>query len=77
MCSSLNAIQATVTFKNHPTYVPVVWLVQGNVSIAGTLRLSGQNGTGNVVEALTPPEPPPGDFAEVRLVRRETVGVTG
>ena len=33
-----------VTFKNHPTYAPVVWLVQGNVTIAGELNLDGNVG---------------------------------
>ena len=51
-----------VTFKNHPTYAPVVWLVQGNVTIAGELNLDGKPGTTNTVEALTPPEPGPGGF---------------
>ena len=35
----------TVTFKNHPSYAPVVWLVQGNVTIAGELNL-GKTGSG-------------------------------
>lgn len=30
----------TVTFTNHPKGAPVVWLVQGNVTIAGTIDLS-------------------------------------
>lgn len=33
----------TVSFINHPKNAPVVFLVQGNVSIAGTLNLSGAN----------------------------------
>ena len=33
----------TVTFKNHSGNPPVVWLVQGDVSIAGTVDLSGQD----------------------------------
>jgi hypothetical protein len=52
----------TVTFKNHPTYAPVVWLVQGNVTVAGTLDLKGKNGTTNTTSALTPSEPGPGGF---------------
>lgn len=52
----------TVTFKNHPTYAPVVWLVQGNVTIDGTLDAKGKQGTVNTVAALTPAEPGPGGF---------------
>lgn len=52
----------TVTFKNHPTYAPVVWLVQGDVNIAGELNLDGKAGTDNTVGALTPAEPGPGGF---------------
>ncbi len=52
----------TVTFKNHPSYAPVVWLVQGNVTIDGTLDAKGKQGTVNTVAALTPAEPGPGGF---------------
>ena len=51
----------TVTFINHPSYAPVVWLVQGSVNIAGTVSVNGKNGvigTG----ALVPTEPGPGGF---------------
>ena len=34
---------ATVTFRNHPSRAPVVWLVNGNVTIAGTVSLNGQD----------------------------------
>lgn len=34
----------TVSFKNHPSGAPVVWLVTGNVTIAGTLYLAGEHG---------------------------------
>jgi hypothetical protein len=51
-----------VTFKNHPTYAPVVWLVQGNVSIAGELNLNGKDGSNETVPKLTPAEPGPGGF---------------
>jgi len=34
---------ATVTFKNHPSRAPVVWLVNGDVNIAGTVSLNGQD----------------------------------
>ncbi|MFN5961543.1 MAG: hypothetical protein ACK5CW_08690 [Verrucomicrobiota bacterium] len=32
-----------LTFKNHATRAPVVWLVSGNVTIAGTVDLSGES----------------------------------
>ena len=57
--SSVNvASGATVTFKNHDSRAPVVWLVSGNVTIAGTVNLDGQN-------AQPPPllaNPGPGGF---------------
>src|SRR5271155_4277471 len=37
------ASNATVTFNNHPSTAPVVWLVSSNVSIAGTVSLNGQD----------------------------------
>jgi len=49
---------ATLKFSNHPSRAPVVWLVNGNVTINGTLSLNGQNYT-------IPPtisEPGPGGF---------------
>jgi hypothetical protein len=49
---------ATVTFKNHPSRAPVVWLVNGNVEIGGTVNLDGQNGQ----PAPTLSEPGPGGF---------------
>ena len=33
----------TVSFINHPSGAPVVWLVQGNVTIAGTVSVNGQD----------------------------------
>ena len=51
----------TVTFKNHPSYAPVVWLVQGSVTIGGHLNLDGQPGIAGT-EALIPREPGPGGF---------------
>lgn len=53
------APNATVTFVNHPTHAPVVWLVTNDVTINGTLSLDGQNGTSNPVNL---PEPGPGGF---------------
>jgi len=52
----------TVTFKNHPTYAPVVWLVAGDVTIGGTLNLRGSTGSTNQTSRLTPTEPGPGGF---------------
>ena len=52
------AAGATVTFINHPSRAPVVWLVSGNVNIAGTVSLDGQ-------DPQLPPllaEPGPGGF---------------
>ena len=51
----------TVTFKNHPTYAPVVWLVQGSVSIAGTISVNGKDGVQGL-SAIFPAEPGPGGF---------------
>lgn len=50
---------ATVSFANHPTHAPVVWLVNGNVTINGTLSLNGYNGG---YGSLTLIEPGPGGF---------------
>jgi len=49
---------ATVTFKNHPSRAPVVWLVNGDVTINGTVSLDG--GSGATVPSLA--EPGPGGF---------------
>ena len=49
---------ATVTFKNHPSRAPVVWLVDGDVTIDGTVSLDG----GGSIEAPGIPEPGPGGF---------------
>lgn len=35
---------ATVTFKNHSSRAPVVWLVQGDVTINGVVKLDGEDG---------------------------------
>lgn len=48
----------TVTFKNHPTHAPVVWLVSGSVNIAGTVKVDGANAANNGGNA----EPGPGGF---------------
>lgn len=53
----------TVTFANHPTHAPVVWLVQGTVTIAGTVNVNGKSGFLNGGSAaLVPTEPGPGGF---------------
>ena len=49
---------ATLTFANHPSRAPVVWLVEGNVTIDGSVSLDGH-------QRETPPriaEPGPGGF---------------
>ena len=51
-----------VTFKNHPTYAPVVWLVQGSVTIDGELNLDGKPGTIDSTARLIPSEPGPGGY---------------
>jgi hypothetical protein len=58
--SSINiASGRTVKFINHPSNAPVVWLVQGVATIAGTVSLDGENGLTNVNrESL----PGPGGF---------------
>jgi hypothetical protein len=49
---------ATVTFSNHPSRAPVVWLVNGSVTIEGTVSVDG--GTYQVAPAVA--EPGPGGF---------------
>lgn len=50
----------TVTFKNHPSKAPVVWLVNGNVTISGT-GMVNLNGADTITDDLTT-EPGPGGF---------------
>jgi len=52
------AAGATVTFKNHASRAPVVWLVIGDVMIGGTVSLNGQDGQPSPNLA----EPGPGGF---------------
>jgi hypothetical protein len=52
------AAGATVTFKNHASRAPVVWLVSGNVTIDGTVSVDGQNSQPNLSIA----EPGPGGY---------------
>lgn len=49
---------ATVTFRNHPSRAPVVWLVSGDVRINGVLNLDGENFAKSPLLA----EPGPGGF---------------
>lgn len=51
----------TVTFKNHASRAPVVWLVQGDVMIAGTVSVNGKPGVDGT-ESAVPVEPGPGGF---------------
>lgn len=55
--SSVRITTATVTFKNNSSRAPVVWLVTGDVTIGGTIRLDGE--AGNIRRM---PEPGPGGF---------------
>ena len=48
----------TITFKNHPSHAPVVWLVSGSVNISGAVNLDGK---GYVTTNILP-EPGPGGF---------------
>jgi hypothetical protein len=48
-----------VTFINHQSGAPVVWLVDGSVTIEGSVVLDGENGTST---AYTPSEGGPGGF---------------
>lgn len=51
----------TVTFKNHATRAPVVWLVQGNVNIEGVVSLDGE-AVRTDLDGLMLAEPGPGGF---------------
>lgn len=53
-----------VTFKNHPSHAPVVWLVNGDVKIDGILSLNGEGGVSppDSPEGAIPREPGPGGF---------------
>jgi hypothetical protein len=53
---------ATLTFANHPTHAPVVWLVESNVTINGTVSVNGQPGNSAIPNEYTPTEPGPGGF---------------
>jgi hypothetical protein len=55
-------VGVTVTFKNHPSHAPVVWLVSGNVAISGTVNLDGKSGNTDPILKLAPTESGPGGF---------------
>jgi len=52
----------TVTFKNHPSRAPVVWLVQGNVVIEGVVSLDGKDRSDDASLAHVNQEGGPGGF---------------
>lgn len=48
----------TLRFINHPSGAPVVWLVQGDVMIFGTINIDGEDGAAtNTVETFATPGP--------------------
>lgn len=51
----------TVTFHNHPKGAPVMWLATGNVTIAGSVRLDGADGS--LAEGSSYAIPGPGGFS--------------
>ncbi len=54
---------ATVTFTNHVTHAPVVWLVRSNVTIDGAVGLNGQGYPSAILnDVANVPEPGPGGF---------------
>ncbi|MEI6078237.1 MAG: hypothetical protein WCS94_21845 [Verrucomicrobiota bacterium] len=53
---------AKVWFANHASHAPVVWLVQSNVILNGTVSLDGRNAVYGIPQALFPAEPGPGGF---------------
>lgn len=56
------APKAIVTFLNHPSHAPVVWLVKGSAIINGIIDISGHSSTFGHPAYLTPTEPGPGGF---------------
>lgn len=53
---------ATVVFKNNPARAPVVWLVNGDVTISGVIDLTGGNYSTADTTANPMSEPGPGGF---------------
>jgi hypothetical protein len=57
------AAGANVTFKNHTSRAPVVWLVQGDAIVAGQIIVTAPDGPRKgTPEALIPSESGPGGF---------------
>jgi hypothetical protein len=44
-----------VTFANHPSGAPVVWLVSGDVTVDGTIELKGEDGVNDTQSIRVPP----------------------
>jgi len=61
----------TVTFANHPSCAPVIWLVTGDVTISGAVSLNGSKGHGRD-DTPTFSLPGPGGFRGGRGVRTNT-----
>ncbi len=66
------AAGATVTFANHPSCAPVVWLVAGDVQVAGQINLNGSPGTSGPGTSLS--EPGPGGFRGAAFLDSNTRG---
>lgn len=66
----------TITFKNHSSRAPVIWLVQGDVTIEGTVNLNGVGGHDGE-GAATFSEPGPGGFRGGRGPRSASSGSAG
>lgn len=64
----------TVSFKNHPSYAPVVWLVQGDTTIGGTVSVEGRSGA-NYQSTLS--QPGPGGFRGAWSGNRPGLGPGG
>lgn len=67
----------TVTFKNHLPNAPVIWLVTGDITINGTIRLNGAIGAGAGSGPALTSEPGPGGFAGGRGSRCTVAGSAG
>src|SRR5690625_5076284 len=68
--------EVTVTFLNHPSRAPVIWLVEGDVVIDGTVVLDGAPGhSGNSLRNFA--EPGPGGFRGGRGSDASTRGAGG
>jgi len=66
----------TVTFKNHPSRAPVVWLVAGDVTINGIVGLSGRQGHASGL-SIAPADPGPGGFRGARGIGGSSDGSGG